>query len=43
MVWRFQLQRSVELSSLMHSGWKFLVDKPPHCDKVSSLEGVVEG
>ena len=23
----------------MHSGWNYLVDKPPHRDKVSSIEG----
>ena len=23
----------------MYSGWNFLVDKPPHRDKVSSIEG----
>ena len=23
----------------MHSSWNFLVDKPPHRDKVSSIEG----
>ena len=33
------LRCSVELSSLTHSGWNFLVDKPPHHDKMSSNEG----
>ena len=36
------LRRSVELSLLAHSGWNFLVDKPPHQDKVSSIEGVLQ-
>ena len=25
----------------MHSGWNFLVDKPPHRDNVSFIEGVL--
>ena len=31
----------MERSSLTHSGWNFLVDKAPHHDKVSSIEGVL--
>ena len=34
-----ELRRLVELSSLTHSDWNFLMDKPRHRDKVSSIEG----
>ena len=30
LVWQLQLRRSTELFPLTHSGWNFLVDKPPH-------------
>ena len=32
-------QLSSPLLSLTHSGWNFLLAKPPHRDKVSSIEG----
>ena len=38
----FNCNHSVELSSLMHFGWNFLVDKPPHQEKVSSIKGVLQ-
>ena len=39
LTWRLQLWRSVELSLLTHMGWNFLVEKPPHLNKVSFIEG----
>ena len=40
----FSCDASVKLSKLTHSGWNFwLVDPPPYRDKVSSIEGVVQG
>ena len=41
--WPHGFSCDAQLSSLLtHSGWNFLVDKPPDHDKVNFIEGAIQ-